>query len=147
MDTASRYAVTALEALALTSRRLTDLAVHLRSQPDVTQALHDLSVSTGGASGSIIEGYVDVELRSGKAVAWLLDVTWNEMRWTIRSEIVVNHELGQDTLRRFPDRTAEKLDEFVLGLNMATRILVESAEALNLDTLTFTEPLSDMGTA
>jgi hypothetical protein len=111
MDNESKYAVKILEALATCNSIFTELAAKVRNQANVTRVIHNLECRQY-QSEFCIEGYVDAELHDGNAVAWYLEVRWNDEVWVIESRILVNDPQGQYTLKQFPDKIIKTLDEF-----------------------------------
>jgi hypothetical protein len=133
MDIASKNASRLLEALAESKGTLTDFARQLRSQPEVVRVLTNFEPREY-QTGFVLEGYVDAELRNGKAMAWWLEARWNESLWTIESRVLVNDDQGQYTFREFPERTAETLDDCIAQLALATTELIDSGDAVALVT-------------
>ena len=136
MDAESRYAVKLLEALGNSNRQFIELAQRLRSRSNVISVLHSLECLKQGAHASL-EGYVDVELQNGNAVAWWLEVNWNDEQWVIESCVLLNDNQPpsvQRTIKEFPDRLAETLDECIEQLRKATLDLVNNADS-TIDTL------------
>src|SRR6266496_232077 len=132
MDNQSKHAKRALEAIALTHKRLIDLSIKLRFRSDVIEVLQDVYVR-GYESGSTVEGYVDAKLHNGKGICWWLEINWDEDNWLIESRVTVSNlrmDQGSKDLMRFNDRAAETLDEFVVRLEEATSELVESANSI-----------------
>lgn len=137
MDTESKAIVKFLEALAGSKHQFTELAQRLRSQPNITRVLHSLECLQYKAHVSL-EGYIDIELSNGKALAWWLEVTWNEKQWTIESRVLLNDnqpQSVQEIIREFPDRTSETVDECIRHLLQATSDLVNSADSI-IDSVT-----------
>lgn len=83
---------------------LQDLAESLQSNPAVESACWELSLRDY-ASQSVIEVYVEVELKNGFGVTWWLDVTCQEANAVLEARILENNPQGQDTLHAFPIRT------------------------------------------
>lgn len=136
MDTESRQASKVLEAVATSNERFIALAQSLRARPEVERTSHLMLLRNYQMSGPKLGVYVDAKLQNGKSLVWSLDVAWNSVHWTIESTISVIHETeseGEDTLKRYPDRTAETIDELTRHLHDATSDLVSSAEMLRLD--------------
>lgn len=124
MDSASRRAVELLETLATCKVRLVDLAQKLRRRSEVVEVLDRLECWRHPV-GSLIEGYVDVELKNGHALCWYLEVRWDDEKWTIETRILGNVTESQEVLHEFPDRTAMGFDEFLKSLLDATEELVQ----------------------
>lgn len=132
MDTESKVVVKFLEALASSKHQFAELAQRLRSRPNITRVLHSLECLQYETHVSL-EGYVDIELSSGKAVALWLEVTWNDKQWTIESRVLLNDnqpQSVQEVIREFPDRTSETLDDCIKQLLQATSDLVNSADPI-----------------
>jgi hypothetical protein len=132
MDIKSKHTIKFLEALANSKHQFTELAQRLRPRPDVIRVLHSLECLRYRTHVAL-EGYVDVELRNGKAVAWWLEVNWNDEQWTIESRVLLNDnqpQSVQEVIREFPDRIAETLNECIEQLSQATADLVNSADSI-----------------
>ena len=141
MDTESRYVIKFLETLADSELELGELARRLRSRPDVVSSFCSLDCSKyqhlfrypTPVALVTIEGYVDIELRNGKRIAWWLEVNWNDEQWIIESCVLLNDNQGQniqEAIKEFPDRTAETLDECIEQLSKAISDLVNSADSV-----------------
>jgi hypothetical protein len=126
MDAESKSAIKLLEAIAANSAQFAMLARYLRDRPSVIRVIEGLECRRL-ETGTFLAEYVDVELQNGKAVAWWLEVSWNEAQWAIESRITVNDAQGQDVIREFEKRTAETLDECINQLLKATSDLVSDA--------------------
>lgn len=111
MDNESKYAVKTLEALANCNSILIELTAKVRNQTKVTKVIHNLECRKY-QSDFCIEGYVEAELHEGNIVTWYLEAGWNADGWVIESCILVNDDQGQYTLKQFPDKIIETLDEF-----------------------------------
>lgn len=73
--------------------------------------------------GVIVRGVDD------KEYDLVVDVMWDDRRWTITTEAwVESHDGGQRLLRERPERTTERLDECARHLNEAVADLVNFAD-------------------
>lgn len=136
MDTESRQASRVLEAVAASNERFIALAQSLRARPEVEHTSHLLLLRNYQVSGPKLGVYVDAKLENGQSLVWSLDIAWNSVHWMIESAISVIHETeaeGEDTLKRYPDRVAETIDELTRHLQDATSDLISSAEMPRLD--------------
>ena len=131
MDSASIQTTRMLRSLARCNEGFIELSQTLRSSPDVTSVVRGFDCRAY-QSGTMIEGYSDAELRSGKGICWWLEVTWNEQHWLIRASVLVNDAQGQKIYKEFADRTPTTLDEFVVQLENATSDLVASYSTIIL---------------
>jgi hypothetical protein len=120
----------ALEAVAVASERMVDLARSMRERPGARRAASGVECRRY-RSGSTFDVYVEVELASDYVLTWWLEVGWTE-RWTIESRVLLNHDGGQDVVRAFPDRWAEDSAGFTTELAAAVDELVGSAEEVDL---------------
>jgi len=84
----------------------------------------------GSGSPYVFQWSVDVALKNGNAVWWALDVLWDENEWIIESRVELPGDYGPNTLKAFPDRCAQTVDEFVMQLDEATTQLLSSAELI-----------------
>lgn len=135
MDADSRTAIIVLEAIAAASERLVAVSRDMRSRPEVSEVQQNLTVRNYQLSGPEVEGYVDVQLVSGKSIAWLLDIRWDEAQWKIESRVVGDGERdsgGQNTLEKHPTRIAVTADGFVRELELATAHIVDSCRSMDL---------------
>lgn len=135
MDEASHDAAEFLRAVGRSRRCFAELSVRLESRPEVVRVLHDLTPGLAPGQGAdclSVDGYVDAELQSGDAVAWLLDVLWDGEQWTISHWVARNGEFGQEQLTEYSSETAITLSEFITKLDEATAELVASAEDIEL---------------
>jgi hypothetical protein len=141
-DTESKHIAKFLEALAGSRLELAELAHKLESRPDVIGALYSLECSKyrrlspecfNYQTYVALEGYVDVELRNGKGIAWWLEIHWNDERWVIESRVLLNDNRGQnaqEVIREFSDRTAETLDKCIEQLSQAISDLISSTDSI-----------------
>jgi hypothetical protein len=99
------------------------------------------SVTTTVESRTVNDGhprldlYLDAELASGNAIAWLLNCIWRDGTWEIDSEVVHQTSNGQDELIALPNRYAVDDEKFMLEVNHALRALVTTIEGLDLSTI------------
>lgn len=131
MDTASKQTSKMLDIIGKCNSELIKLARKLREKPEVVQVKHSLECVSYDDK-VLLEGYVDAELLSGKAIAWVLEMKWNEENWHIESSVLVNDEQGQDSILQFPDRIALSLDICLEQLFLATMDLVISIDSIDL---------------
>lgn len=131
MDVESMQVAKLLMAIAETNEKFIALSQDLRSRPEIIRVLHSLECRKYG-TGVGLEGYVDAELKNGKAICWWLEVHWNEEKWLIESRILVNSDQGQDTIKEFPEKVSGTLDEFIAHLELATNELINSIRTIDL---------------
>ncbi|MCA9933100.1 MAG: hypothetical protein KC415_04215 [Anaerolineales bacterium] len=134
MDTKSQNAVRMLEVIARCNHEMVKLGSTLRLRQQVTEIKRSLECVLY-TDTVLLEGYVDAELQTGKAIAWCLEMSWNSDRWLIETSVLVNDEHGQNSIKEFPVRIAETLDECLKQLTSATMELVNSANSINLTTV------------
>lgn len=120
-----------LEAILDADERLRALAATLRENHHVRQVKQNLACRRF-ASNVGLEGYVDAELISGRALCWWIEGHWDQSRWIIESDIRVIHQQGQDLVLSLPDREASSLIEFAQELGDAVGALVASADTVDL---------------
>lgn len=138
MDSDSKQATKVLAALAESSSRVIALVRQFQSMPDVEKVSFDFECSKNQSYGDYGSGgtpyvfnwYVDVALKNGNAIWWGLDVLWDEDKWIIESRVELPGDSGPNTLKEFPDRSAETIEEFVRQLDEATTQLLGSAELI-----------------
>ena len=124
MDTDIRTAIELLEALASSNEKLTKLAQLVRGQHEVIRVVNSLECRKY-LTGSMLEGYVDAELRNGKALCWYLEVRWSDASWIIDTQILINDSEGQVTAHQFENRTAYTLQEFLKLFDEAVEELTQ----------------------
>ncbi|OQY99863.1 MAG: hypothetical protein B6D41_00605 [Chloroflexi bacterium UTCFX4] len=124
MDAQSNSFVQLLDYLATVKRQLHRCALDLKSLPQVLDVDNRLEPWDYPERGSTLEGYVEVNLRGGKTIAWLLRVTWNETQWMINTNVVVNESEWQETLKEFPESIATTHEGFLTELNRAVTNLI-----------------------
>jgi hypothetical protein len=76
------------------------------------------------------EYYVDVLLRNDNESCWHMDVSWNEVKWVIETFVSIPGKDCSETIKEFPDRFADSVDEFIVELKAGTKQLVECAELI-----------------
>jgi hypothetical protein len=123
MDNDSKLAIILLEALASFNSSLIDLAQSLQLKPEVIQVRNNLECRKY-RTGTLIEGYVDAELRNDKSLCWWIDIRWNG-EWIIDARILLNDSEGQETIYKFQDRSTPNFDKFLTNLNDITQELVQ----------------------
>jgi len=112
----------ALQAFANCSFILGELAINLRKHPQIIRALNALEFRQY-QTGSMVEGYVDVELQDGRALCWWIDIQWQET-WKISSRIYLNDSEEQKTVHEFTERLTSDLDTCIYEIDIATHELV-----------------------
>lgn len=132
MNTENKLALKLLHGIAVSNEMLISLSQDLRARPEVVRVLHSLEARKH-QSGAALEGYVDAELRNGKAICWWMDAYWKEGKWVIECSVLVNNDEGQHIFKEFPSKSAESLDDFITQLERATSDLVASASTINLE--------------
>lgn len=149
MDAESKSAAALFRAIAAVGEELVGMARDVRTRPEVARAVHGLTFRDYRVSGPTLEGYVDAELRDGAAVAWLFDATQDGDRWVIGSSVVVGGERddgGQVTVKHYPDKLADTVDDFIAQLRQTTTELAASVTSLDLTNLPV-ERLASVDTA
>jgi hypothetical protein len=124
MDTDSKRAIEFLEAIASSNAKLTNLAQLLQGSHEVIRVVNSLECRKY-QTGSMLEGFVDVELRNGNALCWNLEVSWNDESWKIDTRILINDPKGQITAHKFNDRTTNTMKEFLELLGEAVEELTQ----------------------
>jgi hypothetical protein len=124
MDTDDKKAIEMLEALASSNAKLINLAQLLQGCHEVVGVVNSLECRKY-QTGSMLEGYVDVELRNGNALCWNLEVSWSDECWMIDTRILINDSEGQVTAHKFNDRTAYTMKEFLELLGEAVEELTQ----------------------
>ena len=114
-----------MEALATTNEQFAELCRSMRKRAGTVSAKHEMSVRRYG-SETLIEFYVDVELRNGKNLGWWMEIHCGERRWIIESSVHLNDEHGEEKVREFPDHMTTSLEEFLSELEESTAALSES---------------------
>jgi hypothetical protein len=59
-----------------------------------------------------------------------MDLYWDETNWVIESRVEVPGDHGPKTLKEFPDKHAETVNEFIAQLQAVTSEVVDSADTL-----------------
>jgi len=119
-----------LDGISLINEALLELAHSLRDKPGVSGAKRGFDIRRY-KTGPVLEAFVDVETRSGKAYSWWLDARWEQSVWTVESSVRMIHQKGQDLLVRFPVRESQAVSEFLEHLKSATDELIDSARKFN----------------
>lgn len=123
MDIESKQAVRLLESFADCGIEFLKLAQKMQPHPDVVRVSHDFECKKY-QSGSLIEGYVDLELKNGKSLCWWLEVSWSPENWLIDSRIMINDSEGQVTAHKFEDKTPTSFNDFLVQLAETMQELV-----------------------
>ena len=131
MDLASRDAIRLLEAIAAANSRLMELAALVRPHPNVVNVQRSLQCWQYQPR-PVLEGWVDATLASGKGIAWVITVTWDDEVWTISPKVVMNVDNGQDTLVELKEQTADNFSSMIEGLTYAMSELISSFGAVDL---------------
>jgi hypothetical protein len=131
MDDESRFATKLLDALARSNTKLGLLWQEIRGHSSVKNGSQQLEVREYCGVGAI-EGYVDVELRSGKAICWWMEAEWSGNLWTLSASVHINDEQGQYDLLVFPRLETGSFDEFIAALDEMADELKRSARSIDL---------------
>ena len=139
MDAESAQSVLLLESLASCNEQFISLAQWLSSvgHGDVSHSFN----CRGYQSGTMLEVYVEVQLKGGVAICWWLDISWRHRHWLIDAAVLVNDDDGQRVLKQFSDRTPRTLQDFIVELKEATTDLVEYARSMDLEPATILGPM------
>src|SRR6266851_3775543 len=96
-----------------------ELANSLRSRPNVSQVLHNISFDHS-ARGPEISGYVDASLADGRVMSWLVDVQV-EMNgsWHLRGSMRIDPDgQGQREIERFASHVGAGLESLPAALDV-----------------------------
>src|SRR5262245_60343784 len=127
MDNESKSVVAMLAAIADVNRRIGELALRARSRPEVNGVSHGLECRKYD-TGTRVEGHVDIELVSGRALCFWLDVAWDDARWVVDSRVSLIRSGEQDTMFEFPERYAASLPECLKAMADASAELFSSPD-------------------
>lgn len=137
LDSESKQATGVLGALAQSSGRSMSLVHHFQAMQEVEKVSFDFDCYSnhsfskfGVGSPYVFNWYVDVALKNGNAIWWALDVEWDEQKWIIESSVELPSDYSPAFLKKFPNRYAETIEEFVKQLSEATSDLIESADLI-----------------
>ena len=131
MDEYSQQVVLFLEALAQCNAEFIALCHRLSHHPEVITAQKQIECWSY-QTGSTIEGYVDVELQNGMALAWCFDLTWDSDQWTIDAQVRLNDEQGQITIKQFVPLQSKTIEQCIADLTRTLSLLVADAETRDL---------------
>jgi hypothetical protein len=120
-----------LNAIADSNEQLSAVSENLRLRPGVIHVMRDLDIRKY-ETGTMIEMFIDVELKGGRAISWSLDIHCHETDWDIDASVRIIHEDGQDPIQEFPARTAKTAEDFIAQLKVVTASLASSADSINL---------------
>ncbi len=124
MDNNSDSAIKLLEMLATCNTKFINHASFLRKQNEVKEVTTRFECRRYGTE-TLIEGYIDAELKNGKAVCWYLEVKWDTSHnWIIDTRILINGAVGQDTAHKFLDRITNNFSKYLENLKEATEELI-----------------------
>ena len=87
MDIESIHAIKMLKAMAYCNSRFSALAREIRGRDEVITVSQRLECLIDQGV-TFIEGYVDAELDSGKAIAFFLEIRWDDYYWFIDSSVL-----------------------------------------------------------
>ena len=132
MDALSNELTRIFQGIAKSNQVLIDLCESLRFSPFVHAVVRGFDLRTY-ETDVMIEGFVDAELTSSKAICAWLEIRWNQDNWIIETRVLVNDDHGQPLYEGFPDRTPSTLDDFLLQLQGATSDLVTFFRGINFE--------------
>ncbi len=124
MDTISENIITFVEEIAQSNGRLNDLLDLLSKYTQVLHVSRNFDFRNYPLSGTVIESYLEVELKDGKSLTWALEIRWNESYWEIETNVLQNTSYKQYVVREFPERHAENFEQFIRYLREAVGDLV-----------------------
>jgi hypothetical protein len=137
MDSASQQATIVLAALVECRDKGRALAQKLEAVPEAQAVTFEFDCYRNHShhafdSGSpyIFGWVVDVFIRDNAAIWWSLDVTWDNVKWIIEAKVEVPADPGPITVKQFPERYAETVNEFVRELEEAGTELLNSADLI-----------------
>lgn len=120
-----------LNAVADSNEQLNTLSERLRLSPGAVSVVRDLDIRKY-ETGTVIEMFLDVELQSGRAISWGLDIHCRETEWDIDASVRIIHQDGQDLIQGFPARTAKTVEDLTVQLRAVTSSLADSVDSINL---------------
>jgi hypothetical protein len=121
-----------LAAVAEHREAMLQLARRLRRRAEVVEATSGIDIRAYRTPGTILESWVEAEMRDGRVVCWWLELRRERDRWLIEASVLRNDDAGQDTVRAVADRSASTLAAFVEGLRSATAELTGPASEADL---------------
>ena len=131
MDEYSQQVVLFLEALAQCNAEFIALRHRLSHHPEVI-TVHRLIECHPYQTGSMLDGYVEAELRTGIACTWWFDLTWTSEQWTIDSKVTVNADQGQEVIHEYPPLHSQTVVQCVSDLIHTISVLVADADTRDL---------------
>ena len=152
LDAKSLAVTEFLTALKACEDILRDLANKLRLRPDIVSAtsfwprLEDGPYDLWRTDGTIERFYAAVQFEVAitlksirkdgwRGSEWLVEVYWNEAHWLIETRMRVDGDAvpnyGPSTLRYFPERYADTLDELIIQTQAAAKELVENIDTID----------------
>ena len=130
MDTESTLVIKLLESLADWNFKFSRLAMNFQDHPEVEKSSSNVEFCKY-QTGTIIEGYVDLELKNDKSLCWWLEVRWNDLNWFVESSIILNDFEGQNVIYKFEEKFSTTFDSFLIQLSESIEQLIEF-DAFNL---------------
>lgn len=119
-----------LDAITTVNERLISFSQQLRAKAEVAEVRHAVDFRRY-RSGTVLEFYVDAELKSGKGLSWWLEIKWSKEKWVLESSVLLNEGNHQETMREFPERIAKTVDDVVIELDEAASLLTSSIDCLD----------------
>ena len=99
MDTEEEIVRTLLESLGEVNQLFRKHAVLMERQTGVKSVATRLEVVAYG-SGTMIEGFMDVETQNRSNLCWCLDVNWTDEAFEIEGSLDLKSDVGTETLKQ-----------------------------------------------
>jgi len=104
-----------LETLAQVTDLFRNGAVTVGSHNKVSKTVNAVEFIKS-ATGPMLTGYLDAELKGGTAISWLLDLRWTDNAWTIEARLARSTVKGQETIQELPTESVDEFDHLVRSL-------------------------------
>lgn len=133
-DMSNGVTVSLIEALAQSNEQLMDICRKLETREGVVSAVRDIELRNY-ESGSRIEMYVEVNLKTDKSVCWFIDCIFQEHDWIINSQVYLTDDFGQNTVEQYPELCSVNVESFINNLKKTILIVEDSTINFNFDYL------------
>lgn len=120
-----------LDTIAASHEKLIDLAQRLRSRSAIVEASAGLTLRQF-QSGSILQGYVDAESRTGRGISFIVEMAWCP-GWNIECSVRESSDDGQVVLHEFPVLQPQATAAVVAFLSTAVDELTAFANCMAID--------------
>jgi len=124
MDSASKNAISILEALAQINQQFIQFFLAQRVMSYVVASKHEFECREYITKYEV-QIYIDLELSNGSAISWILQLSWVDENWILEASIKLNSDATQETIVYIPELKIATLNLCIARLKEYAQLLLD----------------------